>query len=314
MISIIVAMTQDRVIGLKNDLPWHLSADLKRFKQTTTGNTTIMGRKTFESIASRIGGPLPNRLNIVLSRRKLPLPEGCLWAGSPEEAVAISPPGQEIFVIGGAQVYKAFLPFADRLLITLVNASVAGDAYFPHIHKAEWVLSEQSQWEEDPVSHLSYSFQEFRRVAAKKQLVDPTSARSDEYRDQLGEIAAAGVCPFCPDSFKWHPNEVLQRNASWLITPIRQNYPNADLHFLLIGEDHVEHFLELSSESWGDLRDLVRWACNEYGLKDKGGGFALRFGPTAFTGATVAHLHAHLIVPQIDEDTQRARVVNFPIG
>lgn len=144
------------------------------------------------------------------------------------------------------------------------------------------------------------------------QHVDKTYARSAEYRSQLEEIESANVCPFCPGHRKWHPNPIENKSGKWGITKIRENYPNARLHFLIMGEDHMEHFLDIKPSDWADIRELIRWACGKY--KIIGGGIAMRFGPTTWTGASVSHLHVHLLVPEIDEQSGRAKVVEFPFG
>ena len=111
MISIIVAIARNGVIGNGNALIWRIAEDLRRFKALTTGHPVIMGRKTYESI----GRPLPNRTNVVVTRRKDYRPEGCLVAGSLEQAVGLFDPSEEIFIIGGAQIYAQAMPMADRL-------------------------------------------------------------------------------------------------------------------------------------------------------------------------------------------------------
>lgn len=142
--------------------------------------------------------------------------------------------------------------------------------------------------------------------------VDARYARTEEYRKQLAEIQATGVCPFCPDNFKWHPHRVWRNTRYWRLTPIRENYPNAKLHLLIIVNRHVTHISDLLIEEWADLRDLITWACSKH--KIDGGGLAMRFGPTEMTGSSVAHLHAHLIVPETNEETDRAIPVSFPFG
>lgn len=138
-VSMIVAMARNRVIGLENRLPWHLPADLKHFRAITLGKPVIMGRRTYESI----GRPLPGRLNIVVSRGQPALPEGVLLAPSVEAAVAIaqSQGAAEAMIIGGDQIYQLGLPLAVRLYLTLVDAEVAGDAWFP-----DWQAA--GQWRE----------------------------------------------------------------------------------------------------------------------------------------------------------------------
>jgi len=134
MISIIAAMTKSRVIGKNNQLPWHLSDDLKNFKKLTVGNTVIMGRKTFESI----GKPLPDRNNIVISS-SMPLAENITVAKTVEEALQKAESfSKEIFIIGGASVYAQSLPFADRLYLSFIKKDYDGDAYFPEFDMSEW--------------------------------------------------------------------------------------------------------------------------------------------------------------------------------
>ena len=137
MISLISAMDRNNTIGRNNKLPWHLPEDLAYFKKITSGHTVIMGRKTFESI----GKPLPNRNNIVLSRKLDFFAEGCIVFSSVEECLKYV--GEdEAFVIGGAEIYKEFLPFSRKLYITLIDEIFEGDAFFPEIDYSEWrVLS-----------------------------------------------------------------------------------------------------------------------------------------------------------------------------
>src|SRR5262245_46555747 len=130
-ISAIVAMSENRVIGANNQLPWHLPADLAHFKAITTGHAIVMGRKTFESI----GRPLPNRLNIILTRDPHYSANGCRVASSFPEALAIAGADvPEIFIIGGAEIYQQLLPHIDRLYITLIQHAFNGDTYFPELN------------------------------------------------------------------------------------------------------------------------------------------------------------------------------------
>ncbi len=126
MISIIVAASANNVIGVKGDLPWRLSDDLKRFKAITMGKPIVMGRKTWDSI----GRPLPGRQNIVITRQTGFVAEGCDVVTSADEAIAATAGADEVMVIGGSQVYSLFLPNAERLYLTRVHAEVAGDAFF----------------------------------------------------------------------------------------------------------------------------------------------------------------------------------------
>ena len=135
MISIIVAVAHNGVIGDKNALLWHISEDLKYFKGLTTGHPVVMGRKTWESI----GRPLHNRTNVVLTREARTF-EGARTAHSLKEAVAMFAPDEEVFVIGGAQIYAEALPVADRLYLTRVEHDYEGDTRFPVWNEQEWQL------------------------------------------------------------------------------------------------------------------------------------------------------------------------------
>lgn len=144
----------------------------------------------------------------------------------------------------------------------------------------------------------------------KNRVVNPGPAKGKRYKRILHEIQGAGVCPFCPETFRWHTKPILGRLGDWLITENFNPYKNARCHFIIVKKTHQEHFGELSPADWKDLSALVRWAIKKF--KIQGGGFMLRFGDTAHTGATVRHLHAHLIAPKMKDG--RAKPVNFPIG
>ena len=138
-ISLIVACSRNRVIGIKNKLPWHLPSDLKRFKEFTTGNTIIMGRKTYDSI----GKALPNRKNIVISRNSNLKINDAEVVASIEDALKFSE--NKVFVIGGEQIYLYAMPFANKILMTLINDDIEGDAFFPVIDESQWVVKERSE-------------------------------------------------------------------------------------------------------------------------------------------------------------------------
>ena len=123
----IVAMTDERVIGKDGDLPWHLPEDLKFFKETTSGHPIVMGRKTYESI----GRPLPKRQNIVLTRDPEWSAKGISVIHSPEDLKSLELEDEHVYVIGGAEIYKLFLPLLDELVVTHVNESYSGDIFFP---------------------------------------------------------------------------------------------------------------------------------------------------------------------------------------
>lgn len=134
MLSIIVAVADNGVIGSGNQLPWRLPDDLKRFKALSLGKPIVMGRKTYDSI----GRPLPGRLNLVISRRPgLDIP-GCTVVTSIDEAIAAAQPAPEIVIVGGADIYRQVLPQVQVIHLTRVHANVAGDVVFPKLQEHEW--------------------------------------------------------------------------------------------------------------------------------------------------------------------------------
>ena len=151
-ISMIAAMTVNRVIGKDNKMPWHLPEDLKHFKASTMGKPIVMGRKTFESI----GRPLPGRHNIVITRQSDFTADGITVVASFEEAQKAAGEVEELAVIGGGQLYKQVLPLADKLYLTLINIDVEGDTYFPEWDDGSW----QQECCENGISSdgIEYSF------------------------------------------------------------------------------------------------------------------------------------------------------------
>lgn len=164
MISIIVAIAHDNVIGRSNDLPWYLPADLKHFKTMTTGHTVIMGRKTYDSIAARLGGPLPDRHNVIVTRDEDFVVPGATVSHSLEMALDENENG-EVFVIGGAEIYAQALPHADKLYITEVDADiVGGDTFFPVIDTTIWHETSREIHQKDERNEFDYAFVTYERI------------------------------------------------------------------------------------------------------------------------------------------------------
>lgn len=137
MISLIFAMDQNRLIGKDNQLPWHLPADLQYFKKVTMGKPIVMGRKTFDSI----GRVLPGRENVIVTRNRSYTNDNCTVLHSVDEVKQFAEASeQEVFIIGGAEIFKEILPVADRLYITEIQESFEGDTYFPAIDEKKWKL------------------------------------------------------------------------------------------------------------------------------------------------------------------------------
>ena len=156
-IAIIVAIAENYAIGKNNDLLWHISDDLKRFKKITSGNPVVMGEKTFLSLSIR---PLPNRKNIVITDIPGEIIDGCTMAYSIDDAVEKMDDGKTNFIIGGGSVYAQFLPLADKLYLTRVHKDFDADVFFPEINFEAWEkVFEEPHFNEE----LPYTFQEFIR-------------------------------------------------------------------------------------------------------------------------------------------------------
>jgi len=156
LISAIVAMDQNRVIGISNTLPWHLPADLKHFKQITTGHPIVMGRKTFDSI----GKPLPNRQNLVVTKNPAWHVDGCVRVETLKEACdfAMSIDAHELFIIGGESIFREYLPNVSRLYLTIIQHQFVGDTYFPKIDESKWRVISAEDHVADQTNQYDYRF------------------------------------------------------------------------------------------------------------------------------------------------------------
>lgn len=158
-------MGEHRVIGGSGHIPWHLPADFKHFKELTMGHPIVMGRKTFESI----GKVLPGRTNIVVTRDADYRHEGVITVASPDAAIAAaagSPGGEEVFVIGGAEVYKIFLPRAEKVYLTQVHGAFEGDVFFPELGENEWQLTNSIRNKKDEKNPYDFDYLVYERKNA----------------------------------------------------------------------------------------------------------------------------------------------------
>lgn len=155
MLTIIVAASENNIIGKDNDLLWHLPVDFKRFKQLTTGHPIIMGRKTFDSLP----GILPKRPHIIISRKNDLFIEKCTVVSSLENAVAVAYKNDtQPFIIGGGEIYKEALKIADKIEITRVHTTIEGDTFFPEIDPEIWQLEFEEFHEKDEKHKYDFSF------------------------------------------------------------------------------------------------------------------------------------------------------------
>lgn len=161
MVSLIVAMSSNRVIGRDGDLPWHLPADLRHFKQTTMGHHLIIGRATWDEV----GKPLPGRTMVVVTRNRDFSADGVLVAHSVEAALALARDDDEPFIGGGAEIYRQALEseIVDRLYVTRIHAEVEGDTFFPSLDLDRWLLADRVDHPADEKNEFAYSFESYDR-------------------------------------------------------------------------------------------------------------------------------------------------------
>lgn len=159
MITVIAAVAENNALGKENQLLWHLPDDFKRFKTLTSGHYIIMGRKTFESFPK----PLPNRTHVIISRQANYQPEGCIVVNSLEQAIAVCPKTEEVFIIGGGEIYRQSIAVADKLDLTKVHATFEADTHFPGIDLSQWQLVFEEYHPKDERHDFAFTFQTYLR-------------------------------------------------------------------------------------------------------------------------------------------------------
>lgn len=160
MLTIIAAAAENNALGKNHGLPWHLPDDFKRFKKLTTGHPIIMGRKTFETFPK----PLPKRKHIVITRKKNYPATGCVPVGSLQEALSECKNDEQIFVIGGGEIYKIAMPMVDEIELTRVHTQVEADTFFPEIDKNTWKLEKEIFHPVDEKHAYAFSYLTYKRI------------------------------------------------------------------------------------------------------------------------------------------------------
>ncbi len=146
----------------------------------------------------------------------------------------------------------------------------------------------------------------------KKNFVSINNARKGEYKEVIKQINKTGKCPFCKENFKYHKKPLLKQKGGWFLTENSWPYKDTLYHLIIIGKGHRENFSELTNRDFQTVAYLTRWAIKKYRIK--GGGLTMRFGDTGINGASVSHIHFHIISPIFNKRTKKTKRVNFPIG
>lgn len=313
ILSIIVAIAENGVIGKDGKLPWKLSADLRQFKELTIGHTVIVGRKTHESILRRLKHPLDGRRTIVVTRNKEYASE-CEIAHGLIEAIARTANEKEVFVIGGAKLYRESLPLAGRLYLTLVKAAPAGDTYWdilrPDFGERGWTLVHSVAHEPDSENQYPFVFMVYERLNPSYNF---ENTRHGDQRTVMQRLAEDNVCNFChghQESGELH--KPVWRGVHWTVVPNRWPYKFTKLHLLAIPNRHIEFMDDLDVRESLELLQLLKWTRRRYKLEAYAVG--ARSGEMSQTGATVAHFHLHIIVADPDTAKIGYKRVRFAMG
>lgn len=297
MISQIVAISKNRVIGVHGDLPWRLADDMDYLRKTTEGHPVIMGSKTYESIPPK-QRPLSKRTNIVLSRDANKKFDGALTVTSLGEAVALAskqPGGEEVFIFGGGQIFAQAMPITQRVYLTEVDTTVeGGDTFYPELDEIRWLRKEVGKFEKSEKNQFAGIFYVYERTG-NYPIVEPVNGRNEEYRAQLTKILNDTICPFCPGGETLRDQEILKATKYWFVKFNHHPLANTVYHFMITPHRHIVAMEEITTEEWQDLCEIRQWLKSQYDMT--GDAMYGRSGEPLVTGATVSHFHMHIIVP-----------------
>lgn len=289
MLNIIAAVADNGVIGQKNGLPFRLKDDLKRFKEKTSGHPVVSGKTTYFSLPAKFR-PLPGRENIVLTHHPETIEKERVTIATDFETVANRGKSEEIWIMGGAEVYRQALPFAQEMHLTRVHASVEGDVHFPEWDPEEWNLVSSERHEADEDNEFPFTWEKYVR---RYRFIEMANCRTGEQRRVMQEILDTGVCPFCPENLqRWHLKPILWSGKHWVVSENMWPYPNTRVHLMLFLKTHAEGPADMPEGAFEEILTVMRWAEKEFGIK--GGGLYMRFGECLWTGGTVRHIHAHI--------------------
>lgn len=241
MLNVIVAVAEGGVIGGDNRLLWHISEDLRHFKSITSGHPVVMGRKTYESL----GRPLPNRENVVITRSNIEI-EGCRVVHSLEEALSLYKPQDQVFIIGGAQIYAEAMPLADRFYLTRVVHQYEGDTLYPDWDESEWTCVSQERHERGEKYEYPFIFEEYRRVATPGKEYNISQANRGDI-DLIRELAEKTFEPTYRDITLKGMIETLFEEM-YSVENINKQFDSGCQFFLLYHEGEAVGYLSLERQ------------------------------------------------------------------
>lgn len=293
-ISLIVAVDDKWGIGNAGTLPWpRLPDDLRQFRQTTLNHSIVMGRATYESL----GKPLPGRDNLVVTTKPIDT-EGveviddldCFLPWAAAESATY-------WVIGGAQLYAATIPYASEMRITRVSGVYPADTYFPNLEWWQWQQSEESSLcLHDSAHDVSMTFERWSRIAPHGGvLYDFSAARTADQLEEMQRLQVNQECHFCTLSAR---REAIITGEYWSVFPNDWPYANTSMHVLIVPHAHHVSTRTLQTKARAEYLDLVSKVADRYRLT--GYSQFMRAGEMSLTGSSVAHLHGHVIAPDME--------------
>lgn len=303
-LSLIVAADEQDTIGRDGGLPWHFPDDLKRFKALTVGHVVITGRLNQDSMVARLGRPLPDRTTLVVTRNTSTVDSDGVQhvpdlATALERSLELVGGDDEVFIIGGAQIYEAALPLVQTVHLTRVQGTFDGDVAMP----AGWLTPFELVAREE---RDGYAWETYQR----RSYYYLENSRGDAQSDDMRRLEAEGRCLFCPGQ---EPLAVLHKTPQWTIVPNRFPYRGTRLHLLLVPDEHVTDMADLSPAARDDFWSALAWVRDRYGLTYYG--LAVRNGDPRFTGGTIRHLHLHVVVGDVENpeaDSVRVKLSSRP--
>ena len=298
-LSLIVAMDRRGGIGYQGHMPWpRLKVDMQHFRAKTTCHTVVMGRKTYESL----GKPLPDRHNVVVTSGDISHPDVEVVRDPREYFAAAAALDEVVWVIGGAELYTTALPYVDCMVITRVYAVFdTVDTWFPDVEWRQWQsLPERQLSLRDDIAQLSLSFEYWQRIVpADGPLYRLTSARVVDQLGEMERLAELGICYFC---------DLLERKIGcvidgeyWAVYPNTFPYKNTSVHMLIVPKAHHVDIRTLTRAASAEYMQVVAQVADSFGLT--GYSQFMRSGDMSLTGASIAHLHGHVIAPDMETDT-----------
>lgn len=239
MKSLIVAIAENGVIGGDNQLLWHISEDLRNFKKVTMGCPVIMGRKTFESL----GRPLPKRENVVITRSDIEI-DGCSVAHSLEEAMGGYSPSEQIFIIGGAEIYRAAMPLCDRFYVTRVHHEYEGDTKFPEYDTSEWQCVSSEHFERGEKFEYPFTIEEYIRVKSSGCKIQITQVSPREI-PMIQEIALPSFTATYRDIVSREQNDYML-DLMYSTESLNGQFGAGQLYYLFYEDGHAIGYLSLA--------------------------------------------------------------------